>query len=63
MADKEFNYVDSQKDLVKRYRMPLLNLWHHQEMDVDEFEVQTKAVDAGIEITDYDSASGTFVVK
>lgn len=48
---------------VKRYRMPLLNLWHHQEMDVDEFEAQMKAVDAGVEIVDYNPASGTFVVK
>lgn len=48
---------------VRKYRMPLLNLWHHQEMDVDEFETQMKAVDAGVEIVGYDPASGTFVVK
>jgi len=50
-------------EFVKKYRMPLLNLWNHQEMDVDEFEVQMKAVDAGVEVTDFDPATGTFAVK
>jgi hypothetical protein len=50
-------------EFVKKYRMPLLNLWNHQEMDVDEFEIQMKAVDSGVEVTDFDPATGTFAVK
>ncbi|MEI7752499.1 MAG: hypothetical protein WCJ71_10485 [Candidatus Omnitrophota bacterium] len=25
-------------DFIKKYMMPLLNLWNYQEMDVDDFE-------------------------
>jgi|GEM_PF-3337720 len=50
-------------EFVKKYRMPLLNLWNNQEMDVDEFEIQMKAVDSGVEVTDFDPVTGTFTVK
>mgnify|MGYP000941614113 CR=1 FL=1 len=54
---KQYNRII---EFVRKYRMPLLNLWNHQEMDVDEFEAQMKAIDAGIEVGDFNPATGEF---
>lgn len=65
----DFNILVNRKqynrlvEFVRKYRMPLLNLWNHQEMDVDEFEAQMKAIDAGIEVGDFNPATGEFTAR
>lgn len=50
-------------EFIRKYRMPLLNLWNHQEMDVDEFEAQMKAIDEGVEVGDFNPATGEFTAR
>ncbi len=54
----QFNQLLS---FVRKYRTPLLNLWNNTGMDVDEFEAQMKAIDAGMAVGDYDPKTGGFL--